>query len=366
MSHRKDRGSVRWLRVVVGVLVLLGWGAAQGEAAPPRPLSETLAAHVYALSVQIGTRPAGSAAEMQAAQYIAAQLRGWGYAVEIQPFTTTRGGQTYTSRNVIARKPASAPAGDGGTLIVGAHMDCVTAGTGADDNASGVAVMLATAEALADVPSAYTLVFVAFGSEEVGELGSQHYVETLDEAERARMVAMFNVDTVGVGDFAYVYAGARTEHEDFRQPYTPGPTWVRDLALQQAEQLDISMRTSPAEGWAGFTGPWSDHQPFVNAGVPVAYFERWNWDAGGDPGWGVERAEGGDVLHTPRDRYETVDAEKMVAVARVLTATLEALARGELTPPTTQRLPLFEISNFTCWRLPGFHRTIYNKTMVLL
>ena len=332
------RGAVRkCVSGAVGVALLwLSAGGVLAQSAPPPTLADVLDAHVYALSVEIGARPAGSDAEERAAQYIAAQLAAWGYAVETQPFTYTQGDQTYTSRNVIARRAPSADVRSRGTLVVGAHMDSVTAGTGADDNASGVAVMLAAAQALADVPSAYTLVFVAFGAEEVGQRGSHHYVNALSANERARLVAMFNVDTVGAGDFPYVYAGALTAYEDFRQPYTPGPTWARDLALQQAARLGVPMRTSPVDGWAGFTGPWSDHMPFVEAGVPIAYFERWNWDANaGDP-WGVERAAGGDVLHTARDRYETVDAQKMADVARVLSATVEALANGVYKPATIQ------------------------------
>ena len=360
------RGAMRkCVSGAVGVALLwLSAGGVLAQSAPIPTLAEVLDAHVYALSVEIGARPAGSDAEERAAQYIAKQLAAWGYAVETQPFTYTLGGQTYTSRNVIARRASGADVRSRGTLVVGAHMDSVTAGTGADDNASGVAVMLAAAQALADVPTAYTLVFVAFGAEEMGQRGSRHYVDALSEDERAQMVAMFNVDTVGAGDFPYVYAGARTSHNDFRQPYTPGPTWVRDLALQQAARLGVPMRTSPETGWAGFTGAWSDHAPFVEAGVPVAYFERWNWDTDANPNWGVERAEGGDVLHTSRDRYETVDAQKMAVVARVLTATLRALALDVCGPATTRFI--FEISNFAHWRLSGFHPRIYNKTMKVL
>ncbi len=334
---------VRVVWLALGVWML---NASSVAAQPngPATLAETLSAHVYTLSVTIGARSAAGPAEARAAQYIADRLGAWGYAVTLQPFRYTVGDQTYTSRNVIARRAASLEGGEGGILVIGAHMDSVTAGTGADDNASGVAVMLAAAQALADVPTCYDLVFVAFGAEEVGQRGSRHYVDTLSAAERAQIVAMFNVDTVGAGDFAYVYAGARTEYENFRQPYIPGPTWARDLALQQAARVGVPMRTSPAAGWAGYIGPWSDHVPFVEAGVPVAYFERWNWEASANLNWGVERAIGGDVLHTARDRYETVDAQKMADVARVLISTLEVLARDLYVPPTDVRA--FEISNF--------------------
>ncbi len=338
----------KWVRggvalVLLGALVL-GAGGVRAQSGCSRTLPQRVEAHMYALSVTIGARPAGSLAEKRAAQYIGEQLARWGYTVTWQPFRYVLEDQVRTSHNVVARRAPSAFAAEAPILVIGAHMDSVSAGTGADDNASGVAAMLAAAEALADVPTAYTVIFVAFGAEEEGLLGSRHFVASLAPAERRRVVAMFNVDTVGAGDFPYVYAGARTTEDDFRRPYTRGPVWARDLALEQAARLGVPMRTSPPTGWAGYTGGWSDHAPFVEAGVPIAYFERWNWEAGADPNWGVERAEGGDVLHTPQDRYATVEAEKVAEVACVLTATVEALMRGLYVPPTG--VLSFEISNF--------------------
>ncbi len=57
-------------------------------------------------------------------------------------------------------------------IIIGAHYDSADEGTGADDNASGVAVMLETAELVANLQTPYTIRFIAFGSEENGLDGS--------------------------------------------------------------------------------------------------------------------------------------------------------------------------------------------------
>lgn len=317
--------------LLLAIAVLIG--AAPGSAQSPvtdiaaRIDPAVLRDHVYALSVEIGTRPAGSEAEARAAAYIAEQLTGWGYTVDMQEFVTARGTAPITTCNVIAQRPATLPDEAGGRIIVGAHMDSVTAGAGADDNASGVAVMLAVAEAVADLETVRPITFVAFGAEEIGLRGSTHYLASLTQLEIAEIQVMVNVDTVGAGDHFYVYAGAMTESQSFSTPYTPGPTWARDLALRLGAALGHAVQTTPPDSWNGFIGPWSDHQPFADRGIAVAYFERWNWEAGSDPNWGQETASG-DILHTSRDVFENVDPALMQPVAETLAAFVAALATG--------------------------------------
>ncbi len=280
-------------------------------------------AHMHALAEDIGARVAGSEEERRAAEYIREQFDAWGYDVIMQPFDITTG--TRTSHNVIAHKPATVSGPQTRTIIAGAHLDSVAVGTGADDNASGVAAILAVAQVLADLNTQHDVIFIAFGAEEIGLRGSQAYVAALTDAQRDAVWVMFNVDTVGAGDFAYVYAGAIVEHET---DYDPGPTWARDLALSVADDLDIDLRTTPPQGWNGFIGNWSDHVPFAEHEIAVAYFERWNWDAGDDPFWGVETVAYGDILHTARDTVKYVDPALVEPVAEVLAQTVALLATG--------------------------------------
>ena len=295
--------------------------------------------HVRALSVAVGTRPMGSEAEARAAGYVAAALEDWGYAVEIQTFETSPPSaeegaepEPVVSRNVVAVKP-----GDEQIVVVGAHLDSERVGAGAGDNASGVAAMLATARALADVDTTHTLVFVAFGAEEGGDpTGAAVYVESLGN-EIENVVAMLNIDTVGIGTNLNVYAGAvvtwpEADAEDQAPVIEGGPVWVRDAALDLAAEMGLPFGTSPAETWGGFTGDWSDHYEFVLAGVPVAYFEAWQWEGAEDPWWGQETADG-DVLGTERDIYENVVPEKVEMMAEVIAATTAAIATGRVAAP---------------------------------
>lgn len=295
--------------------------------------AEDVMSHVRALSVAIGARPMGSEAEAQAAGYIAAAFTDWGYEVETQPFDTLApdSGDMAPTTNVIATRPGGDP-----ILVIGAHMDSVTSATGAGDNASGIAAMLAAAEALADVPLDYTVIFVAFAAEEGGSpSGADVFAEALGD-ERDNVVAMINLDSVGVGTTLNVYAGAvitwpEEDAEDGAPVIEGGETWVRDTALDLAAELDLPFGTSPDDTWGGYTGDWSDHYPFVLAGVPIAYFEAWQWDGAEDPWWGQETA-GGDVMHTEGDVYESVVPEKVEMAAELLAATVATIATGQAGP----------------------------------
>ena len=79
--------------------------------------------------------------------------------------------------------------------MIGAHLDSVPLSPGANDNASGVATVLEVARLLAEVPTARSIHFVAFGAEELGLVGSGYYVATRTLSVRG----MVNLDMVGHG-----------------------------------------------------------------------------------------------------------------------------------------------------------------------
>ena len=85
------------------------------------------------------------------------------------------------SRNVVAEKPGPGDA----IVVLGGHYDSVPNVAGANDNASGTAVLLSIARSLADRELPFTVRFVPFGSEELGLLGSQAYLDSLSDEEIA-------------------------------------------------------------------------------------------------------------------------------------------------------------------------------------
>ena len=152
------------------------------------------------------------------------------------------------SRNVIAELPGT----DAGVVIVGAHYDTVPDSIGASDNSSGMGALLAVAERMAGRSFPYTLRFVAFGSEETGLHGSEHYVESLSADELEEIYLMVNLDSVGSGTHLRL----------------SGDRWVTNHVIDagQRENLPISGRAGTARGG-------SDHLPFRDAWTPIIYFQ---------------------------------------------------------------------------------------------
>ncbi len=152
------------------------------------------------------------------------------------------------SRNVIAEKPGSSDSG--GIVVVGAHYDTTPDTQGANDNGSGLSVVMTMAELTADTEYPFTLKFALFGAEEVGLFGSRHYVDTLTEQEIEDTLAMLNFDVPGSGD-----------HLDFI-----GSRELTDYATEIAESIGAEAARAGLPDSAA-----SDHAPFHEAGIPVIF-----------------------------------------------------------------------------------------------
>ena len=115
--------------------------------------------------------------------YLSAQFREFGLAVELYPFEAW--GETY--HNVVATLPAQKQVPP---LIIAAHYDTVEQSPGADDNASGLAVMLEAARTLCRAPRRRPIRFIAFCLEEENLLGSRAYVASLQKAKQSILGAI--------------------------------------------------------------------------------------------------------------------------------------------------------------------------------
>jgi aminopeptidase YwaD len=150
-------------------------------------VSDRIRAHLHAL---VGERhPVFSPVALQeAAHYLAQQFRTFGLDVSLHAFDEL--GSTY--HNVIATLPASAdsPGPPQPPLIIAAHYDTVPESPGADDNASGLAVLLDVAWRLRDVLLKRPVRFIGFCLEEEDLLGSLAYVSGLKAANEAILGAV--------------------------------------------------------------------------------------------------------------------------------------------------------------------------------
>jgi aminopeptidase YwaD len=212
-------------------------------------------------------------------------LRGAAARGERVRVTVDASAEPRTGSNVVATRP-----GGPETLVIGAHIDSVAAGPGANDNASGTAVMLELARVLAAAPTPYTLTFVGFDAEEIGLIGSGHYVSQLSEEQRQAIKAMINLDMVGVGTESRV----------------GGTDALVRLAQSVGTRSGLSL-TSMGEAGA------SDHASFTRAGIPALFIHRTN-----DPNY-----------HSPNDKAEYIDPANLELSGQLALDVIAALERGE-------------------------------------
>ncbi|GLW09152.1 hypothetical protein Misp01_42810 [Microtetraspora sp. NBRC 13810] len=202
-----------------------------------------------------GNRAHGRPGYLASANYVRGQLDAAGYSTTLQSFTYNGA----TGYNVIADWPGGDP---NDILMVGAHLDSVTAGPGINDNGSGSAAILETALEVSRQNLAPTkhLRFAWWGAEELGLRGSQYYVNNLPAAERSKIKGYLNFDMVGSPNPGYfLYDGDNSDGVGAG----PGPA-----GSAQLEQVLADYFTSigvPTRG-TDFDGR-SDYGPFIGVGI---------------------------------------------------------------------------------------------------
>jgi hypothetical protein len=119
-------------------------------------------------------------------------------------------------------------------IVVGGHHDKVAEGMGAIDNGTGSTMVANLFQALHDQPTDATIVFIAFGREEEGLLGSAAYLRSLTDEQKKKIDAMVNLDTLGVnGTFSWqnnstralldrVQEVANAKHRDLQEAHLDG------------------------------------------------------------------------------------------------------------------------------------------------
>ncbi|WP_306332613.1 M28 family metallopeptidase [Streptomyces sp. KL118A] len=191
-----------------------------------------------------GNRAHGSAGYKASIDHLKKKLDDAGFTTSVQEFTA--GGET--GYNLVADWPG----GDEGKVVMaGAHLDSVSDGPGINDNGSGSAAILETALTVAREKYKPTkhLRFAWWGAEEIGMVGSSHYVDSLAGADRSKISAYLNFDMLSSPNAGYfVYDDDPTIEKTFKDYY-----------------VDKNVATEPDTEGDGR----SDHAPFQQAGVPV-------------------------------------------------------------------------------------------------
>jgi peptidase M28-like protein len=275
------------LLIVLAVVLACGPAAAgQKPAVTVAPGSQVSGARAKAFATQIaalGPRPAGSAVERQAGSLVAARLRALGYRVTFQPIGLPRGG---SSRNIVAL-----PQGPVRVLLL-AHVDGVSKGPAANDNGSGVAVLLELAQALR---GASGVMLVATGAEErvetrsIHHLGALRLLRGLSREARGRIRLALSIDMIGWGPRLHV------------RGLEPWPNRSAEVALRYVH--DATYLADPG---------WSDHAELTRAGLPAAWLERRD-----DPCW-----------HSACDTARRLDAAKLERTGKAVLDAVRAALEG--------------------------------------
>ena len=242
----------------------------------------------YLASQELGGRFPATAGDTIASEYLVGQLRG----LKLKPVLKGKKKIAYyqnftygktpveerTTHNIIAVLPGKDKRLKHEYIVVGSHYDHLGMGgkdsgsrrpdtlavhPGADDNASGDAVVLELAKYFKKARSPRSIIFMFFGAEEQGLVGSKEFVEWMRHADNQRInlpeskegiVAMVNLDMVGrMRDNALSVSGTGTSSE------------FKTLAEQVAEQTKLNVTCTP-DGYGA-----SDQASFVAADIPVLF-----------------------------------------------------------------------------------------------
>ncbi|MFD3666130.1 M28 family metallopeptidase [Streptomyces sp. NPDC058659] len=165
-----------------------------------------------------------------------------------------------STNNVIAETKGGNAAN---TVMLGSHLDSVTAGPGINDNGSGSAGLLQTALELAESKDKVRnkVRFAWWSAEENGLLGSDHYVKNLTALDKSEIKLYLNFDMIASPNYGlFVYDGDNSDNVG----EGAGPTGSAQLERDITDFMD--KRGVPNEG-TDFSGR-SDYGPFIKVGIP--------------------------------------------------------------------------------------------------
>ena len=286
---------------------------------PPKPKFEDALSKIdldeikenleYLSSNELEGRMSGKAGNKKAAEYIKKKFESYELPTEFDKFTIKRVnpgpknevGDDFT-QNVYAWVEGSDPVLKDEVIVVGAHFDHIGYGptysrigggkihNGADDNASGSVSLLEIAQAFSVLKgqNKRTVVFMAFSGEEMGLKGSLHYVNNprfpKGSPDIKKHIFMLNIDMIGyLGKNKTIAADDGSSSPDIG-------FIIKQLSDKYSFAKNITLRGSGG----------SDHAPFYNKRVPVAFLHT-----------GLHQN-----YHTPRDTCEKINYDGLQKITK--------------------------------------------------
>ncbi|MEA5095072.1 MAG: M28 family peptidase [Sedimentibacter saalensis] len=206
------------------------------------------------------------------------------------------------SQNVIAtRKPLKA---NTGIVYITAHYDSVPHAPGANDNASGTAMLIEFARILKSYPTDKEIRFIACGAEEIGLDGSYYYVEHLSKNELDNSIANFNMDMIA------------TSHGPCNILYADTTNGQPNLVTESAVASGMRLGNNILEVGKGSS---SDHRYFGEIGIPAACFI-----------WGDEDGNLEPWYHKPEDTIKiNISLDRLQQAGEMIGAALYDVIRTD-------------------------------------
>lgn len=324
------------MRTIRTVLILCLFSLS--AAAESNPFNADSAyATIEHLSVTIGPRPMGSRNEQKALRWIKEQFVRFGAdSAFVIPLTSVD--DPDSPINTQSGVAVGIFRGETDTsIVIGGHVD--SAGPdipGADDNASGAAVMLELARIWSERPKRYTLIFCAFGGEEKGLLGSKHFVRGY--AHMDSVALMFSLDMAGRG-------GDITILSDLADKQTP--RWL----IRDAFRTDQEENIRRLVYWPHFNtfnlvggGAGSDHIPFLRDRIPAIDFTA-----------GLNRSP----IHTPQDDISLIQSSRLAEYGGLIHPLLSHYQTNGIPSASVERYMLLPVFGFLWfvphWAMIGFY-----------
>jgi Zn-dependent M28 family amino/carboxypeptidase len=307
------------VRLILAAALALTMTAATAAPAPPLPQADAvrLLEDVRILSADdMQGRAPDTPGSAMARAYIKKRLAAVGVrpmsrAGFEQPFVIVAGGKTLRGVNLVGMIPGRHPGGR--VMVVTAHYDHLGVKNGqiyngADDNASGVAGLLAVAESFQRRPPVHTIILAALDGEELGLMGAEAFVAH-PPVRLGRIVLNVNFDMLSKNAKGELYASGATPWP-FLKPRLDAVAAAAPVRLLQGH--DSGKRDQ--DDWTN----QSDHYAFHEKHIPWVYF-------------GVEDHP---EYHQPTDDFDTIpqdffkaSAATVVAACRAFDRDLDAIAR---------------------------------------
>ncbi|MEV4638417.1 M28 family peptidase [Actinoplanes sp. NPDC049548] len=271
-----------------------------------------------------GNRAHGRPGYLASVTYVKGLLDAAGFQTQQQSFTY--GGAT--GYNLIADWPG----GDtNDTLMVGAHLDSVTAGPGINDNGSGSAANLEVALAVARSgfqPSRH-LRFGWWGAEELGLRGSTAYVNSLSSAQKAAITGYLNFDMVGSPNPGYFLYDGDNSDGTGSGPGPAGSAEIEDTLEAYFTSIGVPTRGTDFDGR-------SDYGPFIAAGIPAGGIftgAEGRKTAAQVQLWGGTQAAFDACYHRSCDTSANINDTALDRNSDAIAYAVWTLAAGTVTPP---------------------------------